>query len=169
MADIVYRIELTGLDGAGALPTGSGDSKDDKKFKRKPFTRKSVQSVIEGDISIAEGLVGVGTYIASRAASTYIRTVGLRTGDSYKQEDINFKLGLLSNIGGGAVSGALLGGPIGAVAGAVVGGVKTGIDAITAEYTAGIKRDWNIASAEETQRVMNYASYGNNRTGGALY
>lgn len=169
MADIVYRIEVTGLEGAGSSGTNKPKKEDDKSLKMKPFGRKSVQSVLEGDMSLAEGMAGVGMYIASRAVSTYVRTIGLRTGDSYKQDDINFKLGLMTGIVGGVVGGAVIGGVPGAIGGAVVGAVKTGIDVITAEYTTGIKRDWNIASSQETQRVMNYASYGNSRTGGALY
>jgi hypothetical protein len=174
MADVVYRIEVTGLSVGGTGVAGGGGSDGDiespkQSISNTRFNTSTMTGILKGNTSVANGLVGAGLYLGSKALGVALRTVGLRTGNDYLQQEINFNLNILSNLAGGAVTGFATGGIAGAVAGVAVGAVKTGVDAIIAEYTAGITRDWNVASAMETQRVMNYASFGNNRTGGVLY
>lgn len=171
MADVVYRIEVTGLSvgGGGAESVNDIETPKQNTSSGGGFNSKGVSNVLQGNTSFADGLVGAGVYLGGRAINTYLRTIGLRTGNDYLQQEVDFNLRILSNLFGGAVSGFAVGGVAGAIGGIVVGGIKTGVDALVAQYTAGIKRDWNIAGAMETQRVMNYASFGNNRTGGVLY
>ena len=169
MADVVYRIEVTGLG-------GKSDSTSDEKKKNieKPeqissFNTKGVSNVISGKISALNGAIAVGAYVTNQAVNSYVRTIGLRTGNEYQQQQVEFGLGLAKTLFGSIIGGAVVGGVAGALGGLIMGSVSIGTQAIVSEYQAGIKRDWNIAGAMETQRVMNYASYGNNRTGGVLY
>ena len=171
MADIVYRIEVTGLNGLSSGDAGEREKKD-TGFSLKPLSRKSaVKQATSGDVKVTNLLASASISFAKYTLNNMVETIGIRTGDSYRQQEVQFSMNLLSSIGGSALSGFIVSGgnPIGALAGAVMGGIKVGGQAFTAEYTANIKREWDRNYSEEKQRIYGYASYGSNRTGGVLY
>lgn len=174
MADIVYRIEVTGLGGGGFGGVNRPKDTDDSNtsFSLKPLsTRSVVKQLTKGDVKVTNLLASAGISLAKYTISNAVETIGLRTGDTYRQQEVQFGLNLLSGIGGSAVSGFVVSGgnPIGALVGAVMGAVKVGGEAMVAEYSANIKREWDKNFSQEKQRIYDYASYGANRTGGVLY
>jgi hypothetical protein len=176
MADIVYRIEVTGLNG---LSSGKSSKQKDEKNENE-FTLKRVKSfstpnvvkqLTSGDVKVTNLLASAGVALAKNTITNAIETIGLRTGDTYRQQEIQSNFNLLAKIGGSALSGLIVsGGNIyGAIIGAVIGAIDVAGDVIVEEYSANIKRQWDRNYSEEKQRIYGYASYGSNRTGGVLY
>lgn len=175
MADVVYRIEVTGIPSGGL--SGGNINDDDSSgggklsFPKPLTTRSAVKQITSGDVKVTNLLASAGISLAKYTISNAVETIGLRTGDTYRQQEIQFGLNLLSSIGGSALSGFVVSGgnPIGALVGAVMGTIKVGGEALISEYKANIKREWDRNFSQEKQRIYDYASYGANRTGGVLY
>lgn len=173
MADVVYEIKISGLlDGVGGgftMQDAMAEKKEPDTAKKPAFSTSSLVQGLQGKRSTASVIAGAGMFVAKKAISNYIQTIGLRTGNYHLQEQIDFGLGIASTIGGSTLAGALAGGIPGAIAGLTFSSANIAINSLFAEYNAGIKRDYSIQDASERQRVVNNASYGNNRLGGALY
>ena len=172
MADVVYRIDVTGLGGAGGLNFGDKKEKEkEKKFKPKSFTASNLTKALEGDVSKTELIAGLGLASAKKAINIVSSNVELVTGDSYTQQVVDFGKGIVESIFGSAISGGIAtgGNPLGFVAGAVIGTTKVAIGAGMSEFRASIQRNWQSRTVQEQQKIYNYTSYGANRTGGVLY
>lgn len=175
MADVIYRADFNVNITGGTSDTGEGGLGLDRQSTQE-------QGGFVGRFSPKKLAVSAATVGPALIARTELSLVGLRTGNDYLQDSINFAVmnsGIMAvGILGGAKAGAKIGafgGPKGAVVGALVGGAIAAATVAGKAYRGERRRDIKLSidsmNVAEARRVSGISSYTGSRFthGGGMY
>lgn len=175
MADVVYRAEFRiAIDSNASAETSAQPVDKIKKALQyaKGGSLPNVQSVLStGGISLLTSTI---SYAVKKSISVGISTIGIRTGNSFLQEQVGFGMNIAQTLASNVVGGLIASGgnPLGAVAGLAVGGISIASEAVINSYQAGLKHSIDKNNIAELIRTtgLSATSFGRySGSSGGLY
>ncbi len=177
MSEVIYKAQFDiNVNKSGTDVKGTNDAKDSNEISKiKSISNISTNKVLSASpIAI---IASLEAYAVKKVANTLISNIGLSTGNSFMQQDLQFGLnlagGLLSSVVGGASAGSLIPGGafVGAVIGASVWAFQTGLNWFSADYSAGIQKSIDRMNVAQIKLIsgLGSSSFGRYSGSGELY